>query len=52
MFNVDALTEVTVNNKLVVVFAGKVTAVAEPSLFRVGTLTVLPSLKVSVPPVT
>ena len=47
-----AETEVTVNRRLVVVLAGKVTVVAEPSLFRDGTFTVLPSLKVNVPPVT
>ena len=37
---------------LVVVLALKVIVVAEPSLFRDGTFTVLPSLKVNVPPVT
>ena len=49
---VVAETDVTVNRMLVVVLAGKVIVVAEPSLFRDGTFTVLPSLKVSVPPVT
>ena len=43
------LTEVTVTKRLVVVLVGKVTVVAEPSLLRVGTLTVVPSLNVSVP---
>ena len=47
-----ALTEVTVNSRLVVVLAGNVIVVAVPSLFRDGTGTVLPSLKVRVPPVT
>ena len=45
------LTAVTVISRLVVVTGGNITVVAEPSLFSDGTVTVVPSLNLSVAPV-
>jgi hypothetical protein len=52
MLRVEEETLVTVNFRVVVVRAVKVTMVAVPSLASAGTGTVVPSEKVSVAPVT
>lgn len=51
-FCVEALTDVSVTRRVVVLRAGKMTVVAPPALSRAGTVTVEPSEKVSVAPVT
>jgi hypothetical protein len=51
-FWVVELTEVTVNLRLVTVFAGNVTVSGDPSLGSAPTVSVEPSLKVIVPAVT
>ena len=49
---VAALTDVTVNMTLVMLRAENVTVVAAPALSSAPTLTLVPSLNVSLPPVT